>query len=51
VAFSTDDLDAVLARLDQIGVHTYALRPPPNGRMRQCFTKDPNGITVEVTGP
>jgi catechol 2,3-dioxygenase-like lactoylglutathione lyase family enzyme len=51
VAFFTDDLDAVLARLDDMGVHTYGLRPLPDGHIRQCFMKDPNGISVEITGP
>jgi len=51
VAFYSDDLDAVLARLDAVGVHYSGLRPIPGGKLRQCFMKDPNGITVEVTGP
>ena len=51
VAFYTDDFDAVLRRLDEVGVRYYGLRPLPDGKLRQCFTKDPNGITVEVTGP
>lgn len=51
VAFSVDDLDAVLARMHASGIRTYGLRAIPGSRMRQCFMKDPNGITIEVTGP
>ena len=51
VAFSTNDLNAMLARLEAAGVPYYGLRPLPDGRSRQCFLKDPNGITIEVTGP
>jgi len=51
IAFYTDDLDAVLARLDAMGLRYSGLRPIPDGTMRQCFVKDPNGITVELTGP
>jgi catechol 2,3-dioxygenase-like lactoylglutathione lyase family enzyme len=51
VAFYTEDMDGVLARLDAMGVHYYGLRPLPDGKTRQCFMKDPNGITVEITGP
>jgi catechol 2,3-dioxygenase-like lactoylglutathione lyase family enzyme len=51
VAFYTEDLDSVLARLNAMGVRYYGLRPLPDGKSRQCFMKDPNGITVEITGP
>jgi len=51
VAFYTEDLDSVLARLNAMGVRYYGLRPRPDGKSRQCFMKDPNGITVEITGP
>jgi catechol 2,3-dioxygenase-like lactoylglutathione lyase family enzyme len=51
VAFYTEDLDRVLARLDAMGVHYYGLRPLPDGKTRQCFLKDPNGITIELQGP
>ena len=51
VAFYTDDFDGALARLDRTGIHSCGLRALPDGRLRQCFLKDPNGITIEVTGP
>jgi catechol 2,3-dioxygenase-like lactoylglutathione lyase family enzyme len=51
VAFYTDDFDAALARLEANGVCYYGLRSLPGGTLRQCFMRDPNGITVEVTGP
>ncbi len=50
VAFYTDDFDAALKRLGEVGVRYYGLRPLPDGKLRQCFMKDPNGITVEITG-
>jgi catechol 2,3-dioxygenase-like lactoylglutathione lyase family enzyme len=51
VAFYTEDLDRVLARLEAMEVRYYGLRPLPDGKTRQCFLKDPNGLTVEITGP
>ena len=51
VAFHTDDLPAVLARLDSMGIPYSGVRALPDGRLRQCFTKDPNGVRIELTGP
>ncbi len=51
VAFYTAEFDEALARLEATGVRYYGLRSLPDGSLRQCFMKDPNGITVEVTDP
>jgi catechol 2,3-dioxygenase-like lactoylglutathione lyase family enzyme len=51
VAFYTEDLNSALAHLDAMGVHYYGLRPIPDSNFRQCFLKDPNGITIELQGP
>jgi catechol 2,3-dioxygenase-like lactoylglutathione lyase family enzyme len=47
VAFRTDDLDGVVARLDAKRID-YAIRDLPGGRGRQCFLQDPNGVRVEI---
>jgi catechol 2,3-dioxygenase-like lactoylglutathione lyase family enzyme len=49
VAFFTEKLDEVLAALDakRLG---YDLRVLPDGFLRQCFVRDPNGIMLEITG-
>jgi catechol 2,3-dioxygenase-like lactoylglutathione lyase family enzyme len=51
VAFAVDRLDDVLSRLDRLGVAYAGLRPIPGSDIRQCFVKDPNGVTVELQGP
>ena len=51
VAFAVDRLDEVLGRLDRLGVAYAGLRPIPGSDIRQCFVKDPNGVTVELQGP
>jgi catechol 2,3-dioxygenase-like lactoylglutathione lyase family enzyme len=51
VAFAVDRLDDVLSRLDRLGVPYAGLRPIPGSDIRQCFVKDPNGVTVELQGP
>ena len=50
ISFTAPDFDAALARLDQLGV-PYRWSHIPSGFGRQCFVKDPNGITIELTGP
>jgi hypothetical protein len=45
--FKAEDLNSALAHLDAMGVHYYGLRPIPDINLRQCFLKDPNGITIE----
>jgi catechol 2,3-dioxygenase-like lactoylglutathione lyase family enzyme len=49
VAFSTEDLDRVVAALDAKKLD-YTLRALPDGSLRQCFVRNPNGIMVEITG-
>ena len=51
VAFAVDRLDDTLSRLDRLGVRYAGLRPIPGSEIRQCFVKDPNGVTVELQGP
>ena len=51
VAFAVDRLDQVLSRLDRLGVSYAGLRPISGSDIRQCFVKDPNGVTVELQGP
>ena len=51
VAFSLDRLDDVLGRLDRLGVAYSRPKPIPGSDIRQCFTKDPNGVTIELQGP
>jgi catechol 2,3-dioxygenase-like lactoylglutathione lyase family enzyme len=50
VAFTATDFDAALRRLDELGV-PYRASIIPSGFGRQCFVKDPNGVTIELTGP
>jgi catechol 2,3-dioxygenase-like lactoylglutathione lyase family enzyme len=50
ISFTAPDFDAALARLDQLGV-TYRWSHIPGGFGRQAFVKDPNGVTIELTGP
>ena len=51
VASYTEDLNGALARLDAMGVHNSGPRPIPDSKLRRCFLKDPNGITIELQGP
>lgn len=50
ISFTAPDFDAALKRLDRLGL-PYRWSPIPNGFGRQCFVKDPNGVTIELTGP
>ena len=49
ISFSAPDFDATLKRLDDLGV-PYRWSEIPSGFGRQCFVKDPNGVTIELTG-
>ena len=51
VAFAFDALDPILARLDRLKIPYHGLKPVPGSEIRQCFVKDPNGVTVELQGP
>src|SRR4051812_673459 len=46
-AFEVDDLDSLLARLDQHGVR-YRAVDVPGTKIRQAFLEDPNGVRVEL---
>jgi catechol 2,3-dioxygenase-like lactoylglutathione lyase family enzyme len=51
VAFAVDRLDDVLSRLDRLGIRYAGLHNVPGSDIRQCFVKDPNGVTIELQGP
>ena len=51
VAFAYDALDPVLARLDGMKLNYTRPKPVPGTEIRQCFLRDPNGVTVELQGP
>ncbi|HKN30854.1 MAG TPA: VOC family protein [Roseiarcus sp.] len=51
VAFAYDALDEALARLDRLKLRYTPPKPVPGTAIRQCFVKDPNGVTVELQGP
>ncbi|MBV8106580.1 MAG: VOC family protein [Hyphomicrobiales bacterium] len=51
VAFAVDRLDDALSRLDRLGVAYSRPRAIPGSDIRQCFAKDPNGVTIELQGP
>jgi catechol 2,3-dioxygenase-like lactoylglutathione lyase family enzyme len=44
-------LDPALARLDRLGLRYTRPKPVPGTDIRQCFLRDPNGVTVELQGP
>jgi catechol 2,3-dioxygenase-like lactoylglutathione lyase family enzyme len=46
-AFAVDDFDAAKARLDAAGV-SYRETATPEGRTRQLFFEDPNGVVIEL---
>ena len=50
ISFTAPDFDAALKRLDDLNV-PYRWSHIPSGFGRQCFVKDPNGVTIELTGP
>jgi catechol 2,3-dioxygenase-like lactoylglutathione lyase family enzyme len=47
VAFAYDALDQALARLDRLNMRYTPPKHVPGTSIRQCFVKDPNGVTVE----
>ena len=51
VAFAVDRLDEALSRLDRLGIPYSRPRAIPGSEIRQCFAKDPNGVTIELQGP
>ena len=51
VAFAFDALDEALSRLDRLNLSHTQPTPVPGTKIRQCFLKDPNGVTVELQGP
>lgn len=51
VAFAFDALDPALARLDRLNLPHTSPKVVPGTGIRQCFAKDPNGVTVELQGP
>jgi catechol 2,3-dioxygenase-like lactoylglutathione lyase family enzyme len=51
VAFAYDALDEALARLNGLNLRYTPPKLVPGTPIRQCFVKDPNGVTVELQGP
>ena len=51
VAFAYDALDPILTRLGELGLSHTAPKRVPGTDIRQCFLRDPNGVTVELQGP
>ena len=49
IAFFTEKLDNLLSALDARKIE-YNVRRLPDGSLRQCFVKDPNGILLEING-
>ena len=49
LAFSADDYDDVLARLERSGVEAKPNEIP--GVLRQLFLHDPNGVKIEINVP
>ncbi len=47
VAFSAGDWDALIARLERLGVPVVTNAVP--GGLRQAFFQDPNGVRVEIS--
>ena len=47
LAFAARDHEALLARLDAVGVRAVA-NDVPEARIRQLFLQDPNGVRIEL---
>jgi hypothetical protein len=47
LALKTDP--SFIARLDRMQI-SYRVQKLPDGSMRQCFIRDPNGARLEITG-
>ncbi len=50
IAFAYESLDEALARLDRLDLRYTRPKLVPGTEIRQCFVKDPNGVTVELQG-
>jgi lactoylglutathione lyase len=46
LAFTTDDLDPIIAKLEAAG--TWFRRSKPENRSKYIFVKDPNGYDIEI---
>jgi len=49
IAFYTDDFSGFIARLDRLQI-SYRVQTLPDGSMRQCFLRNPNGVRLEIAG-
>jgi catechol 2,3-dioxygenase-like lactoylglutathione lyase family enzyme len=49
VAFSTGAFDEVVEVIQARNIE-HTVRALPDGSLRQCFLRDPNGALVEITG-
>jgi catechol 2,3-dioxygenase-like lactoylglutathione lyase family enzyme len=50
VAFFTNALDEVIEAIQARRIE-HRVQKLPDGSLRQCFLRDPNGVLVEITGP
>jgi catechol 2,3-dioxygenase-like lactoylglutathione lyase family enzyme len=50
VAFFTTAFDEVSAAIQARRIE-HKVQGLPDGSLRQCFLRDPNGVLVEITGP
>jgi len=50
VAFFTSAFDEVVGAIQARRIE-HRVQRLPDGSLRQCFLKDPNGVLVEITGP
>lgn len=50
IALAVEDLDALLARLQEVGIRPESPPVHPGGRtdLRVCFVVDPDGVRVEL---
>ena len=49
VAFFSETFDEVVDRLRAKGLE-HRVQELPDGSLRQCFLRDPNGALIEITG-
>jgi catechol 2,3-dioxygenase-like lactoylglutathione lyase family enzyme len=50
VAFFTNAFDEVIEAIQARRIE-HKVQGLPDGSLRQCFLRDPNGVLVEITGP
>ena len=50
VAFFTDTFDEVVEGIRARRIE-HRVQKLPDGSLRQCFLRDPNGVLVEITSP